>query len=146
MVNIRFVTSEDKELFLTLSREFYNSAAVLAPIKDEYHQNAFDEIMRSRDYLCGFILEYGGQTAGFGLLNITYSHEAGGKTVWIEELYIREKFRSKGIGREFFKYVEKNYPAKRYRLEVEKENERAVSLYKKLGYDFLSYDQMIKDE
>ena len=33
----------------------------------------------------------------------------------------------------------------RFRLEVEKENERAWKLYKRQGYDWLEYDQMIKE-
>lgn len=145
MITFRKIEEKDRELFFELSEEFYNSSAVLAPINPTFHENTFNELMRSRDYLECFIIEYGGETAGFGLLNITYCHEAGGKIVWLEELYIRERFRSCGIGRAYFAYVEKNYPAMRYRLEVEKENERAVKLYKKLGYDFLEYDQMIKD-
>ena len=146
MLNIRPITKDDREIFLTLSNEFYNSPAVLAPIKQEFHDNAFDELMRSREYLECYILEYDGQLAGFGLLNFSYCHEAGGKIVWIEELYIREAYRSHGIGRAFFAFVEEKHPAFRYRLEVEKENERAVKLYKALGYDFLEYDQMIKDK
>ena len=35
--------------------------------------------------------------------------------------------------------------ARRLRLEVEPENERAVALYKKLGYRELEYRSMIKD-
>ena len=145
MINFRAIEQKDKELFFTLSEEFYNSPAVLSPIKKEFHENTFNELMRSRDYLECYIIEFDGKTAGFGLLNIAYCHEAGGKIVWIEELYIRQEFRGHGVGTEFFSFVEKNHPAKRYRLEVEKENERAVKLYKKLGYDFLEYDQMIRD-
>lgn len=144
MIEFKSIEQKDKEIFLELSNEFYNSPAVLAPIKEEYHVNAFDELMRSRDYLDCFIIECDGKVAGFGLLNITYCHEAGGKTVWIEELYIREEFRSRGIGRAFFAFVEEKFPAFRYRLEVEPENERAVALYEKLGYEFLPYSQMIK--
>ncbi len=145
MTNFRKIQEKDKEIFFALSEEFYNSPAVLASIKKEYHENAFNELMRSRDYLECYIIENDGNVAGFGLLNIAYCHEAGGKIVWIEELYIRQEYRGQGIGRQFFAFIEKNHPAKRYRLEVEKENERAVSLYKRLGYDFLGYDQMIKD-
>lgn len=144
-MNFRKIEQKDKDVFLQMSREFYNSPAVIAPIKEEYHVNAFNELMRSRDYLECYMIECDGKTAGFGLLNFAYCHEAGGKIVWIEELYIRESFRGQGIGTKFFELVEKNHPAKRYRLEVEKENEKAVKLYKRLGYDFLEYDQMILD-
>ena len=145
MLKIRQINKQDRKIFFTLSEEFYNSNAVLSPIKKEYHNNAFDELMRSNEYLDGYILEYDGKIAGFGLLNFSFCHEAGGKIVWIEELYIREEYRGLGIGTEFFNFVKHNFPAKRYRLEVEKENEKAVKLYKRLGYDFLEYDQMILD-
>lgn len=144
-MNFRKIEQKDKDVFLQMSREFYNSPAVIAPIKEEYHVNAFNELMRSRDYLECYMIECDGKSAGFGLLNFAYCHEAGGKIVWIEELYIRESFRGQGIGTKFFELVKNNHPANRYRLEVEKENERAVKLYKSLGYDFLEYDQMILD-
>ena len=144
-MNFRKIEQKDKDVFLQMSREFYNSPAVIAPIKEEYHVNAFNELMRSRDYLECYMIECDGKSAGFGLLNFAYCHEAGGKIVWIEEIYIREEFRGRGIGTKFFELVKNNHPANRYRLEVEKENERAVKLYKSLGYDFLEYDQMILD-
>ena len=145
MINFRTIDEKDKEMFFELSEEFYNSPAVLAPIKKEFHANTFEELMRSRDYLECYMIECDGKSAGFGLLNFAYCHEAGGKIVWIEEIYIREEFRGRGIGTKFFELVKNNHPANRYRLEVEKENERAVKLYKSLGYDFLEYDQMILD-
>ena len=144
-MNFRKIEQKDKGIFLEMSREFYNSSAVIAPIKEQFHENTFDELMRSEDYLACYIIECDGKTAGFGLLNFAYCHEAGGKVVWIEELYIREEFRGQGIGTKFFEFVHKKHPAMRYRLEVEKENEKAVKLYKRLGYDFLEYDQMILD-
>jgi len=42
--------------------------------------------------------------------------------------------------------MEKEYPAaKRFHLEVAKENTRAIDLYKKLGYEVLGYVQMVKN-
>ena len=78
----------------------------------------------------------------------TFSQEAGGYVWWIEEVYIREKFRSRGLGREFFRYLEeqKGKEVTRLRLEVEEENTRAVSLYERLGYEVLDYVQMVKDK
>jgi ribosomal protein S18 acetylase RimI-like enzyme len=43
-------------------------------------------------------------------------------------------------------FMEQEYPsAKRFRLEVSKENTRAIELYRKLGYEVLEYVQMVKD-
>ena len=143
---IRKIEVKDKELFFELSREFYSSPAVLCNIPEAYHASTFDELMRSEEYLMGYIFELDGAPVGYGLLNVTYGHEAGGRVVWIEEIYVREGYRSRGIGREFFEYVFKNVPAARYRLEVEPENERAVKLYEGLGFEVLGYGQMVRDE
>jgi ribosomal protein S18 acetylase RimI-like enzyme len=93
------------------------------------------------------MLECDGEPAGYGLTAKTFSQEAGGYVIWLEELYIREQFRSRGLGSEFFAYVEKKYAgqAARFRLEVEEDNVRAISLYKRLGYEALDYTQMIKE-
>jgi acetyltransferase, GNAT family len=76
----------------------------------------------------------------------TYSVEAGGITIWIDELFVLEEYRSKGLGRELFKYIEENGDKKlrRIRLEVELENGRAISLYKKMGFEPAPYDGMWK--
>ena len=94
-----------------------------------------------------FILEYDSAAAGYALTARSFSQEAGGFVVWIEEIYIREPYRSKGLGREFFNYIEKekDRDTVRIRLEVEEKNERAQSLYRQLGYEVLDYVQMIKD-
>lgn len=141
---IRRIDPNDRNLFVTLSKEFYSTDAVSHTIPHEYHEKSFDELMRSGEYIECFIFEQDGETAGYALIAKTFSPEAGGVVVWIEELYVRESFRGKGLGKAFFKYMEENYPAARYRLEIEPENLRAKKLYSSLGYKELPYAQMIK--
>lgn len=143
---IRQVTEADRALFLEMSREFYASDAVLHDIDEAFHERTFSELMRADVYAEGFILSYGGVDCGYGLLAKSFSREAGGTVIWLEELYIRAAYRGKGLGSFFFRYVEENRPAARYRLEVEPENEGAVRLYERLGYRVLPYGQMIKEK
>lgn len=77
----------------------------------------------------------------------TYSQEAGGMVTWIEELYIQKKYRSRGLGKELFKYLEetKDDTVARLRLEVEADNNIAKNLYTKMGFKELEYQQMIKE-
>lgn len=143
---IRKLTPQDHVLFLDLCREFYHSSAVMHPIPESYYENTFQELMRSEVYTQCYILEYEGQPAGYALLSKSYSAEAGGMVVWIEELYLRPDFRSHGMGSEFFAFLEQEHPAARYRLEIEPDNERAAKLYRSRGYEVLPYVQMIKDK
>ena len=141
------MTENDRELYIGMAEEFYSSDAVLHPVPREYFEKTADEALRSDAYAEIYLLEYEGRTAGYGLTARTFSQEAGGQVLWIEELYIREEYRSRGLGREFFSFIEEKNRGKiaRLRLEVEEENTRAISLYKRLGYEVLDYKQMVKE-
>ena len=142
---IRRITPSDREAYLAMAWEFYHSEAVLHAVPDENYVRAFEEMMRSDDYMVGLIFECEGQTAGYALLCKTYSQEAGGMAVWIDELYLRPEFRSRGMGHAFFTELEQLVPAARYRLEIEPDNLRAEKLYKGMGFDVLGYRQLVKD-
>jgi len=141
---IRKIRESDKEKFIEMSKDFYSSDVVFRNIPEKFHFDAFEELMRSDEYAECYIFEVEGEIAGYALLAKTYSREAGGNTVWIEELYVLPQYRGKGIGTKFFDCLFEKIPAARYRLEVEPENERAVKLYKEKGFYYLPYQQMIK--
>ena len=142
---IRPITPADREIYLRMAHAFYHSEAVLHPVPDEYFARAFDEMMCSDAYLAGLIFEIDGKTAGYALLAKTYSQEAGGPAVWIDELYVEPAFRNQGAGKAFFAELQKLAPAARYRLEIEPDNLRAERLYKSMGFDVLGYKQLVMD-
>ncbi len=141
----RKIKPEDREEFLRMGREFYDSAAVLNTIPERYHAQTFDELMRSDVYAECYIFEQNGCIAGYAMLNKTFNHEVGGTVVWLEELYVRPEFQGGGLGSAFLDWLPQNIPAARYRLETEPENERASALYTRKGYKPLGYCQMILD-
>ena len=143
---IRKLVPEDREDYIRFSTEFYNSSAVDKPVPKEHFEQGFDEMMRSDVYVQGYMLVCDGNNVGYCVTMKTYSVEAGGITIWIDELFVLEEYRSKGLGRELFKYIEENGDKKlrRIRLEVELENGRAISLYKKMGFEPAPYDGMWK--
>ena len=142
---IRRITRNDRETYLRMAHDFYHSEAVLHPVPDAHFVRAFDEMMRSEDYLVGLIFEQDGEAAGYALLVKTYSQEAGGPAVWIDELYVLPQFRSRGLGRAFFAGLQQIIPAARYRLEIEPDNLRAEKLYRSMGFDVLGYKQLVMD-
>ena len=145
---IRKILPQDRQLYLTMTQEFYNSDAVLHKVDISYMESTFQEMMRSEDYVLGYILEYEGQPAGYAQLSKTFSQEVGGTVILVEELYVRPEYRSHGLGSEFFKFL-KDGPgknARRLRLEVTHSNKRAISLYERMGFEQLDYIQMVLDK
>lgn len=146
MQHIREVKVEDKEIFITMLDEFYHSEAVLHPVPYDNYEYVFKEIVYSKQYMDGYLFTWDNEIVGFTTLAKTVSTEVGGQVIWIEELYIREKFQSRGLGRKIVPFIEKTYPnVKRIRLEVEKGNDKAIKLYEKIGFVELPYAQMIID-
>ena len=143
----RPIVRSDREQFLVLAEEFYHSDAVLHPVPVEYHQRTFDEMAQSNCYLEGYFFQVEGALAGYALLSRSFSPEVGGQILWVEEVYIRKEYRGCGLGGAFFTFLRERYDDVicRYRLEVERDNDRAIALYERLGYERLPYVQMILD-
>ena len=102
---IRPVTSADRAVLRGMLAEFYDTDAVLHPLPASYHDAALDELFRPDSLQRACLLEQDGETAGYGLLSLKYSHEAGGLELWVEELYVRPAFRGRGLGHEFFAWL-----------------------------------------
>ena len=145
---MRKLTKNDRETFLRLSEAFYASPAVLHPVPRAHHERAFEELMRSDEYAECCLLERDGRAAGVVLLAKTYSREAGGRVLWIEEVFVLPDYRSCGLGGECFREIEayaRENGFARIRLEAESDNGRALSLYERLGYVPLEYVQRVKE-
>lgn len=144
---VREIRAEDYQIYMEMTKEFYDSDATDHPVPESYREATWKELMRSDTYASAYILESDGIAAGYELLSYTFSQEAGGKVAWIEEAYVRPEYQGRGLGKEFFAYIDREIAPKvmRLRLEVEPDNERAKKLYLALGYKRLQYEQMIKE-
>lgn len=145
---IRRIGPGDRQAYIKMAKAFYSSDAVLEEIPEENISASFDEMTRSRDYIEGFFLMTGRQdVAGYAVVAKSFSQEAGGMVLWVDELFLLPEYRSLGLGQEFFRFVQDNLKpgVKRIRLEVEGENGRAISLYRRLGFERLNYVQMVLD-
>lgn len=143
---IRRFVPEDRKVFLEMSNEFYHTRAVDHVIPRSMMERSFDTVIGGSPYADGVLIEKDGEPVGYGLISLTYSGEVGGLCVLLEEIYIREEFRGGGLGKEFFAWAEGEYPqARRFRLEATPSNQRAMDLYRRLGFEPLHYVQMVRD-
>lgn len=144
MIQIRMMTSADRNSVLEMMRVFYVSPAILSDGSEEIYRNDFEQCVGENPYLEGYIFENDGKTLGYAMVAKSFSTEFGKPCIWIEDLYMTESARGLGIGSRFLQYVEEKYPNCVLRLEVEANNERAIHVYKKSGFDVLPYIEMRK--
>ena len=143
---IRKIDNCDKEIYIEMADEFYHSSAVTHPVPRENFEKAFDHMVNDGTYFDGYIFEDNCETCGFCAVAVSYSQEAGGQVIWIEDFYIRPDFRGKGLGSELFDRIKEDFPdAARYRLEITESNVDAKRLYDRKGFEILPSRQMLKD-
>ena len=138
---IRLMKAEDKKEILAMMKVFYASPAVLSDGSDEIFEADFENCVNDSPYLEGYVFEEA-EIQGYAMLAKSFSTEFGKPCIWIEDLYFKEAYRGLGLGTLFFEFVKEKYPDAVHRLEVEEENERAVYVYKKNGFEVLPYMEM----
>jgi GNAT superfamily N-acetyltransferase len=132
---IRAATENDVPLILHLIRE-------LAEFEQLSHEVAATETSL-REHLFGahryaevLIASVGEQPAGFALFFHNYSTFLARPGIYLEDLYVREVWRSRGVGTALLQAVRQLAVARgcgRYEWSVLNWNRRAIDFYEKLG-------------
>lgn len=141
---IREMTIHDRRPVMWLMEDFYATNAVATNGSEEIFNKDIEACISDNPYLDGFVFEDDGRVFGYAMLAKSFSTEYGKPCIWIEDIYIQEQECNKGLGSTFFECIERIYPDCIFRLEVEAENERAIHVYKKNGFDFMPYLEMKK--
>lgn len=141
---IRDMEEKDKNQVLEMMRVFYTSPAVLSNGSEEIFLADVNACIHDNPYLEGYIFENAEEIQGYAMVAKSFSTEFGKPCVWIEDIYLKNEYRGLGIGSGFLKFIESKYPDSILRLEVEAENHKAVSVYKKCGFEEIPYMEMKK--
>jgi GNAT superfamily N-acetyltransferase len=137
MLSIRPATIDDAALLRTLIRELaeFERELDLCVIEEaDLVRDGFGPTPRFR----ALIAEWNGMTAGYALFFDFYSTWTG-RGLFLEDLLVRQQFRSRGIGKELLAAVariavEENCYGVQW--EVLDWNEKAIDLYKSMGAEF----------
>ena len=148
MLTFQDMTLQDRDIVLPMVDEFYHSDAVDHPAPPEVLERSFLAAADPDEPLLrGVLICDGEEAAGYLYVTQCYSAEVGGRCIFIEEIFIQERFRGRGLGGSILTWLEKEYPdARRFRLEVTQVNQGAARLYQRTGYQYLRYDQMVLDK
>ncbi len=146
-MSVRPFIPSDFDDILSMMKVFYASDALLIHPQESVLRRTLTDAMGDNPFVEGFAFEWDGVLAGYGMVAKSYSTEAGGPCIWIEDIYILPQYRGKGLGTAFLKFVREQFPqAVRIRLEAEPENAKAMAVYHGAGFSELGYTQLILDK
>ena len=132
---IREATAADEDLVIEMMREFYRVEHL--PYDEGVARRALGGLLSDRRAGVAFIMREGATVAGYLVLTFGYSLEFHGRDALVDELYVREALRGRGLGSALIASAEALCRAEGIRamhLEVDRSNERAKRLYHRSGY------------
>ena len=141
---IRYIQEKDRQLVIEMMKEFYSSPAVFTNGSEQIFNADVDNCVNDCPFLEGYVFESENSIIGYAMIAKSFSTEFGKPCIWIEDIFVKSQYRGLGFGNLFFDFIEQKYPNALFRLEAEHENEGAVKLYKKRGYQVLPYMEMKK--
>ena len=137
-MDISFRKSDPEEIpdLLVLMQEYYEYDHLT--FTERVARKALEKLLGNEEKGCVWFVVCDGEDVGYVVLSYICSLEFHGTAAFIDELYLRESHRGKGIGKRTVEFIEEYCRSQRIdalRLEVERSNTRAWSLYEKLGFE-----------
>lgn len=129
------ISASDLDLVVAMMREFY--AIDGYPMDEHRSRQLFAEFIQDENLGKCWLILADGDVVGYVILTFVFSFEFGGKIAFVDELYLSDRARGKGIGREtvsFIKAEAKLLDVKMLYLEVEHHNTLAQKLYLSGGF------------
>jgi GNAT superfamily N-acetyltransferase len=123
-IRFRKFEEKDRDIFFSMVKKFYAPPAVLHFPSDEVMMSSFDAALEIPELVKGYMFECDGSPAGYAIVSMKFETEVGGMAAWIEELFVEEEFRSKGIGKAFFDFLKDELKGKIKKLRAKRRAEK----------------------
>ena len=141
---IQFKSLENSQIatITKMMQDFY--AIDNYPIDIEVSKKLFSEFLSNENLGKSYLIYSENEIVGYIILTFIFSFEYGGKIAFLDELYINETARGKGIGKLAIPFVKQQCEklnVKLIYLEVENHNENAQKLY--LANDFVIHNRKL---
>lgn len=127
--------ASDVELLVELMREFY--AIEHLEFDDGTARRALEQILSDRRFGVVHLIQVDDAAAGYLVLTFGFSLEFGGRDALLDEIYLRENFRGRGIGKASLELAEavcREEGIRALHLEVDRVNTRAQKVYRQAGF------------
>lgn len=134
-VDLREATPADAERLLPWMHDFNAGEAI--DVDPAAHAAALHRLLREPALGRVWIIEHGGDPAGYAVLTLNFDLELPGFDAFLTELYVAPSHRHRGVARRALALVEARAEAlevRRLQLEVRPDNDPARTLYRGIGY------------
>ncbi|MEC4814985.1 MAG: GNAT family N-acetyltransferase [Scytonema sp. PMC 1069.18] len=130
------------ETLIELMSELYTHESL--PFDEQIARSALQLILNNDSYGLIYLIHVNAEIVGYLVVTFGFSLEYRGRDAFLDELYIRQKYRGVGIGKQSLQFAEKicrQQGIQAIHLEVERENLNAQAVYQKAG--FVSRDRFL---
>ena len=132
----------DTNILKTLIREYYRFDR--QQVSNEKIASSLNFALQDNPYVSIWLIEVADNVAGYLVIAIGFTIEAGGKDGFLDELFLRAPFRGSGVGHKAIEFAISLCPTleiQRLSLEVETHNTKARRLYEDIG--FFAHDRLL---
>ena len=136
MIEFKPLAAPNIETIVSMMQEFY--AIDGYPISIDVSKVLFQEFIFNENLGKAWLIFSDNEIVGYIILTFVFSFEYQGRIAFLDELYVTETARGKGIGSkaiEFVKTESHKLSLKLIYLEVEPHNENAQKLYLANGFE-----------
>ena len=136
---IRFAaaTQDDIEWLVSMMRALEDADPGPTPFDGERRKNILATFLTDGSLGRAWLIFDGPQPIGYAVLTLGFSFEYGGRDAFLDEMYLDERYRGKGIGGQAMDFVEARaweMGVNAVHLLVTRENEPAIRLYRRSGF------------
>lgn len=144
-MNIVFAPAERSDIgtLLDLMARYYAYDHI--PFDRAAARPALEQLLSDHSLGRAWVIRAGTEAAGYFVLTLCFGLEFRGRTAFIDELFVHEAFRGRGIGTRalaFLKDAARDLGVTALRLEVERKNVDQQRLYRKAGFEDQDRDLM----
>ena len=132
---VTLADSSHINLLTELMREFYTIEHL--KFDERVVRHALQQILNDASLGQVYLIGTTDEVIGYIVVTFGFSLEFHGRDALIDEFYLRESYRGRGIGKatlQFIHEVCRREGIKALSLEVNKENKRAQTFYQQAGY------------
>jgi GNAT superfamily N-acetyltransferase len=133
--SLRRASAADLAELVDLMAEFYAEAGY--PLNRTLAADAFAALVGDERLGYAWLIQANGRCVGYVVVTLTFSMEYGGRSAFVDDLFIQAPFRGQGLGTRVLTEVRGfclGLGVRAMHLEVARANAPAQTVYRKVGF------------